>query len=602
MRKCFLLLMVMCAFLLGGCAEKVAIDSIDILPEPDFVVLKEGNFEINRSSHVRFKNLGQNSETARYITRSLRKNHLRMSLSKGAERKGDITFMLNESPNTEIGDEGYLLEVREQGILISANTETGLFYGYQTLLQILPTDISKVRYYKIQIPQCTILDSPKYPWRASQLDVVSHFYSVTDIHRHLDLMALYKMNTLHLYLFGDEGCRIEIEKYPDLNYVGSWRIENEEGYWKDSNWRGLSQESNYGGYYTKEEIREIIDYARALHIQIVPEISLLGSNNAILRSYPSMGCQSNAEKIEKTPALCFGNDTVVQFMRDLCDEIIRLFPCPYLQLNTHIETQEVRNHCNKCLARCEEQQEPLAEWVVGEMEHYCALQGRTLIVGDEVAHFPLLDSTIIIAHSDSLCWSSLLLSHHPLLYAPSRELGLMHTSGNVRYHTPGDTLPLSLARIFDLEIPADIESHILGGTCWFNSHYADSYAKAETLLLPRLSVVSELFWCKKKQTDWSYFRRKLVRHKEMLTALGYHPDQGSFYPILRLQATASGFYKIELDYEVEGSKVYYSTSPLATQRKELYSQPFLVAPGSTIRAIIYLNGDTPEEEYTYLLP
>ena len=209
---------------LTACGRKVQITEYAIIPEPEYVVMKGRSFTLSSSTRLCFSNLGRNTPTAKYITNSLRRMHVRPSFT-GDPKSDCILFALNDTINPELGEEGYLMQVQPEGVFISANSEAGLLYAFQTFVQMLPADIISTSYAHITLPECTILDRPRFPFRGSHLDVCRHFFTVKEIKRHLDLMAAYKLNRFVWHLADDQGWRIEIEEYPALTLTGSISTE-----------------------------------------------------------------------------------------------------------------------------------------------------------------------------------------------------------------------------------------------------------------------------------------------------------------------------------------------------------------------------------------
>lgn len=241
------------AVLLTACGRTVTITQIDIIPEPVFQVQKEGSYTLNRNVAVAVSGLGQNSPTAKYIMNSLRHAHLRPSLVAWSE-ESDIELIVNDTMNPELGDEGYLLEVRQTGIRLSANTETGLFYAYQSFTQMIPADVLERTYSSIILPECTILDYPRFAWRGVYLEANRQLFPVKTIKKYLDLMANYKLNRFHWEL-------------PDSTALTAM----------DGNIDSVENEQESNNYYSSEEIDEVIAYAASLGIKVVP-----GDGTAIL--------------------------------------------------------------------------------------------------------------------------------------------------------------------------------------------------------------------------------------------------------------------------------------------------------------------------------
>lgn len=264
-----------------SCGKSYEVEELSIIPEPVSVVQKARSFTLKKDTKLCFSNIGQNSQTAKYITKSLRQMHFRPRLV-GRPHHDCIVFEINDTVNSEIGREGYVIDVRPDEIRISANSEEGLFYGYQTFIQMLPDDIARVRYSSIVIPECLITDYPRFEWRGCELDVSRHFFSVKSVKKMLDVMAAYKMNKFHWHLTNDHGWRIEIEKYPRLNTIGSWSVDRTDVPWGEGVPSKPDEPRSYGGYYTKAEIAEVVAYAAERHIDVIPEVCVPGHASAIL--------------------------------------------------------------------------------------------------------------------------------------------------------------------------------------------------------------------------------------------------------------------------------------------------------------------------------
>ena len=214
------------AILFTSCGKKTVIESYAVIPQPVEMMVEKGFFSLSSSTKCYAGNMGQNDPVIKYISSRLRQWHFNPILA-GKPESNCLQFLVNENYNNELGDEGYMIEIGKDGIVVSANTEQGLFYGFQTFVQMLPEDVPEVRYSKIDLPYCHIKDYPRFEWRGCHLDVSRHFFGVSQVKKLLDLMALYKMNKFHWHLTDDHGWRIEIAKYPLLNDIGSWRVDRD---------------------------------------------------------------------------------------------------------------------------------------------------------------------------------------------------------------------------------------------------------------------------------------------------------------------------------------------------------------------------------------
>ena len=621
MPKRLIYTLVLLMVVMAGCGKNAEISSYSIIPEPVFVNTKEGTFTFDKKTKIYFENLGQNSETAKYINKSLRKHHIRTSLI-GQSDHNCIVFSLNTTTNTEIGDEGYLLEVRTDGIYVSANTETGLFYGYQTLLQMLPEDIAAKRYSRISLPCCTILDYPAFAWRGSHLDVSRHFFSVNDVKKHLDLMAAYKLNKFHWHLTDDHGWRIEIEKYPELNDVASWRVDRSDVPWGKAEPAREGEPRTYGGFYTKEEISEIVSYAAQRHIDVIPEIEIPGHCAAILEAYPNFACANDdtTYHVEIGPywppraILCGGNDSVLQFLRDVMSEIIPLFPYEYIHIGGDEAVKDNWKRCPKCQARIHElglgSEEELQSWMIRQVENYLTLQGRKIIGWDEILDGGVSENATVMSWQGYGGAVKAAQHGNHAIMTPTDYCYYNYYQANPDHQPAAMTGLVTLYKAYQFDpipdgLTAEQQHYILGGQCNLWTEFIFTQAEAEYMLLPRMCAMSECLWSPKAGKDWPRFRAKVARHKLRYAANALKYCEGSFKPIVSTAPAGEGHTQVSFDWEVEGMEIYYTVDGTAPDSRPengsstLYTKPFIVDNGCTVRTLSYYHGEVREETYDF---
>ena len=495
------ILFVFALLLMAACGDNIEMSEYSIIPEPVYLVQKGRTFTLSSSTKLCFENLGQNNPTAKYITTSLRQMHVRPAFI-GTPHKDCITFAINDTVNPSLGNEGYLLQVHPDGIFVSANTEAGLFYAFQTFVQMLPDNIQQHSYSRIIMPECTILDHPRFAWRGSHLDVCRHFFSVKQIERHLDLMASYKLNRFHWHLTDDQGWRIEIDKYPQLNDIGSWHVDRTQQPWGYEEPARPGEEPTYGGFYTKEDIAEIVEYAAQRHIEIIPEIDLPGHASAILASYPELACDDHPYTVAIGPywppkaILCAGSDQVMQFVADILDEITQLFPSEYIHIGGDATYKANWESCPKCQMRMRKMglanENQLQGWFLSQVSDILARKGKRMIGWDDILECRQPDSDAIVMawRGDTTAFAAALhgnavisanpgycnlecyqadSSHQPIAFP--QYLTLFHT---YQY----DPIPPTLTE--------NAHPYIWGGECMLWTDYITTYDRAEYQLLPRL--------------------------------------------------------------------------------------------------------------------
>jgi hexosaminidase len=609
--KTHIIYIILAALTLAACGRTTTVTELNIIPEPAFLVQKEGSYTLNRSIAVSVSGLGQNSPAAKHIMKSLRHAHMRPSLV-GRSEESDIDLIINDTLNPELGQEGYLLEVRSDGIRLSANTEVGLLYAYQTLVQMIPPDIVEHSYRSITLPECTILDYPRFEWRGAMLDVSRHFFSVKFIKKYLDLMASYKLNRFHWHLTDDHGWRLPSEKYPLLNEIGSWRVDRDDQPWGHADPPEEDERPTYGGYYTRDEIAEVVAYAADLGIEVIPEIELPGHCCAILAAYPQFSCDNKAATIPigpywpPTDILCAGNDSTLLFINDILDEILPLFPSQYVHIGGDEAVHDKWHQCPKCQHRMAVEhltkESQLQGWLMRQVADHLREQGKTPIGWDEAVDCGGLGPDAMITAWRSIqTGTAAARDGNKVVMCPTEFCYLDYYQADPRYqpaaigegytlpgeHTPEKYITLAKAYQFD-PIPIGTTSYvaqnIVGGQANLWSEYINTPQHAEYMLLPRLLAISECLWTPQKNKDWNRFRKNVEIQKVRLDTRGYGYCDGSFTPLFRAVRVDDHSMNIAIETEVPNTYIFYTTDgSTPTRRSPVYLGPINLQRGTHIK-------------------
>lgn len=547
---CFCL---MTALLFAACGKKVEIESYSIIPEPVEMVQGDGAFTMTPRTRLCFVNLAQNSPTAKYITQSLRRMHIHPAFI-GMPKKNCITFTLVDSLLSSLGTEGYRLRVVEKGVFVEAASEAGLFYGFQTFLQMLPDDATTEHYSREVLPGIEITDYPRFPWRGSHLDVSRHFFPVAHIKKHLDLMAMYKLNKFHWHLTDDQGWRIEIDGYPQLNDVGSWRVDRTDVPWGSEKPAEIGEEPTYGGFYSKDEVAEIVAYAAERHIEVIPEIEIPGHSSAVLAAYPELGCPGTHYEVAigsfwPTKAiLCAGNDHAVDFLFGVLDEVMQMFPSDYLHIGGDEVFTENWEHCPKCQARMREQHltkaSQLQGWFIDTVASYLSRKGKRIVGWDE-----MLDCGTTTNDAVVMSWRSTdaarraVRNGYEAVLSPTEFCYLDYYQADPAGEPLAFNGFISLVKAYSFDpmpsglTPAE-QARVLGGQANLWTEYINTYDHAEYMLLPRLCALAECFWTPVAGKDWPRFLMKTEHHRARLRAYGYRCcETPSIHDPYELEAT-----------------------------------------------------------------
>ena len=612
-----LLLLLTTLLLLSSCGRKATVTELTVLPEPVFMVKRDGSFNMKHTLKISISGLGQNASTTKYIMRTLRHSHMRPKLVT-TRQNSDIDLVVNDTANTELGDEGYIVEIRSNGIRLSANTETGLFYAFQTLLQLLPADITEVSYRSVTLPECTILDYPRCEWRGAHLDVSRHFFPVKFVKKYLDLMASYKMNRFHFHLTDDHGWRLPSEHWPQLNEIGSWRVDREDVPWGEAEPAHEGERASYGGFYSHEELAEIIQYAAERCIEVIPEVDFPGHVSAVLASYPQLACDNYNYQVALGPywppkaILCAGNDSTLVFLKQTIDELCDIFPSQYIHIGGDEALKENWEQCPKCQRRIRAEhlgdEEHLQGWLMKQIQDYMREKRRTAIVWDDAIESAMLEHDAIV-----MSWRGIkpglhaAVEGHKVIMCPTDYCYLDYYQADKRYQPAaiGGHITLATAYSFNpipLGTNSIIAGNILGGQCNLWTEYINTPAHAEYMLLPRLIAISECLWSQPERKNWNSFRRKIEDEKERLQIHGYNYCEGSFTPQFTARRVDDHTMNISISTEVPNTYIFYTTDgSTPTHQSSIYLGPVNLKRGTHIKILPVYKSIERDSVYEFVI-
>ncbi len=491
--------------------------------------------------------------------------------------KNSITISTNYKDESK--PDGYDLFIAEDRVILNGKG-AGLFYGAQTLIQLI--EGKKPGYATIMCG--TIKDYPRFPYRGMHLDVARHFFDVAFVKKYIDLMAAYKLNYFHWHLTDDQGWRIEIKKYPKLTSVGSRRAQTLVGKAnpKDGD---MYDNTPYGGYYTQDEVKEIIKYAQDRYINIIPEIEMPGHCLAALASYPEMSCDPDKEyKVGETWGVSNDvycpSEATFTFLRDVLGEVVDLFPCKYV----HIGGDECPKDAWKKSAFCQQlirdqrlrDENELQSYFVNRIEKYLNSRNRVVIGWDEILEGGIApNATIMSWRGEEGGIAAAQLNHDVIMTPGSKGMYLDHAQSKSSQEplSIGGYDPISKTYEYDPipeELNAEQEKHILGVQANLWTEYISTPAKAEYMLLPRMLALAEIAWTPKNNKNFRDFSEKRLPHQlQRLDNNGYTYRVPEAIGAEDTTLNGSDF-KITLKPQVEGAKVYYTTDGYIPRETDLY--------------------------------
>ena len=449
------------------------------------------------------------------------------AVKSGKSSSTGIVFSINNS----LAEEGYTLKISSKKIDIQSKTSKGAFYAYQSLLQLMPPQIyaSSTSTTPLTAPNCTIEDAPRFGYRGLMLDVGRYFFSVDAVKRFIDLMAVYKLNTFHWHLTEDQGWRIEIKKYPLLTSISSVRKETMLGHYKDQKY----DKTPYGGFYTQDQIKEVVAYAAKKYVTIIPEIEMPGHSQAVLAAYPQLGC--NQDKIYEVQTkwgvsedvLCPREETFT-FMQDVLTEVMALFPGQYIHIGgdecPKTQWKESR-FCQDLIKKLNLKDEhELQSYFIRRIDKFVTSKGKKLLGWDEILEGGISPNAMVMSWRGTKGGIEAAKQNHDVVMSPNSYFYLDYYQGDSKTEplAIGGNLPLSKCYSFEPDLPeltAEEAKHVVGIQANVWTEYISNIGYAEYMTYPRALALSEVAWSTKESKNFENFKTRLKGHMPAMDAM-----------------------------------------------------------------------------------
>ena len=580
--------------LLISCSTPLAQESLDLLPTPQKVNLGSSTISFDTQSSVSVEGLSQDSFLFNYLNEKL-------PIDVNSLSSRSLRFEIIRDEN--IDNEGYQLQLSQEGFLARATSPSGLFYAAESIITLMHQYQEGT---SISIPTFELTDAPAFKWRGMHLDVSRHFFDTAFIKEYIDILAMHKMNVFHWHLVDDQGWRIEIKKYPKLTEIGAWRKPDKPGIWDFFIELASDGEPRYGGFYTQQEIKEIIAYAEERNITIVPEIEMPGHSWAALSAYPQFSCSGEIWKkpdnvsFEFSDPYCVGNDSTIIFLKDILSEVMELFPSQYIHIGGDEAKKTPWETCNKCQRLLQQQNmkdvDELHGYLISEMEKHLAKHGRKLIGWDEILASELPNEAIVMSWQGETGGIKAAKAGHDVVMAPDKYVYFNMFQSNEIALNKDFRFALPIKQVYEYNIKSEAmtpaqQQHILGAQACLWTEFVSDRETAITQILPRLAALSEITWSAKNK-NYPDFSRKLTKlfnrydaerypyfiEPVICDALGKFIDKTSI-------ALNSDYPYAEIRYSLDGS------DPL--QGNLTFSDSIGIAQSCDLRAIAVLpNGAT----------
>lgn len=500
---------------------------LPLLPEPNFMQVNPGNFYLSDTTViVADENLNEAIILRDYLEKNY-KIHVRID-PHFPPFKNYILFLTPAADGAEHNQEAYDLSITKKGITIKAFGIAGSFYGVQSLLQLLPLEFTSKR---LALPCVQIFDAPKFSYRGMHLDCCRHFFTKDEIKRYLDLMAMYKFNTFHWHLTDDQGWRIQIQQYPFLTTTGAYRKQTLIG--KPSS-KNKYDHQLYGGYYSQDDIREIVAYASLRHITIVPEIEMPGHALAALAAYPAYSCKGGPFDVGDTwgvypDVFCAGNDSTFQFLENILDEVCTLFPGKYIHIGGDECEKDRWKTCPKCQRRIKEDslkdENGLQSYFIRRIEKYVNAKGKQIIGWDEILDGGLAPNATVMSWRGTKGGIDAANQNHRVIMTPGKPCYFDHYQSREKTKEPlaiGGYNPVDSVYNFTpipAALQADKAAYIIGaqGNVW--TEYILNFKQVEYMAVPRMIALSEALWTNPENKNYTSFVQRFRQHSVLLDRL-----------------------------------------------------------------------------------
>lgn len=547
------------------------------IPQPESVEVSSGGFNLNAQTQVFIPKAFYND--LKPIVTAQFKNDLKLDVpvKKGRISASSNYIAFEKVRSSSIKPEGYILNVSPSKITIQATDYAGLFNGFQTLRQAIPVRVNQ----ETAVPSMLVKDSPRFSWRGVMLDVSRHFQTKDFVLKQIDVVSSYKINKFHLHLTDDQGWRIEIKKYPNLTKKGAWRADRGDIPWWERKAATADEPKPVGGFYTQEDIKEIIQYAKTRNVEIIPEIDVPAHSKALIAAYPNLFCYDEVpEGVNfevavggKAPnnALCAGKETTYQFLEDVIEEVAALFPSKYFHIGGDECNKSNWKKCPYCQKTMEEHhledEEELQSHFIQRMHNIVSAQHKTMIGWDEVLSGNGVKGATIMAWRRG--------KHQPQLQAPREGYPTIMTSYTYSYISQvqgpsfmepvGPKVVLPLSKVYSHEpIPSELTQEeanlVLGNQTCLWAEFTPTEEHCEYMLYPRTLASAEVSWSKPEVKSWERFQKALEdSHFKRLDRDGvnYAKSVFSIYPAFAVNELRNEAI-VYLDTEAVGYDIYYT--------------------------------------------
>lgn len=566
---------------------------LPLIPQPKSIHIDKGNFVLTKETVIQ---ADDKMFEAHYLQQAIKQQtglDLKILQVAGNVSKISLSYLYDTVEATG-NKEPYELTISNKNIDIEAEYEEGFFYGIQTLLQLIPLEKKN----EIKLSCLTIRDTPKYDWRGMHLDCARHFFPVSFVKKYIDYLAMYKFNTFHWHLTDDQGWRIEIKKYPKLTEVGAWRNGSMIGHYSEQKF----DDKRYGGFYTQEEIKEVVAYAMQRHITIVPEIEMPGHAVAALAAYPEYSCTGGPFEVAKLwgvldDVFCPKEETFT-FLQDILTEVMALFPSQYIHIGGDECPKTRWKNCPHCQALMKEKglndEHELQSYFIQRIERFVNSQGRKIIGWDEILEGGLAPNAAVMSWRGTEGGIAAAKQKHFVVMTPGSHCYFDYYQGEPKNEplAIGGYIPVEKVYGFNptpKELNSEDAKYILGAQANVWTEYMEDEKKVEYMIFPRMLALSEVLWGTSNPTNYPDFQNRMIQQFSVLDKKGINYSKAIFELTSKVVPSENGI-AFELNSATNSKNIRYTTDNTSpTWNSLVYTNPIKIKENQTIKAASFEN-------------
>lgn len=587
----------------AACSQAVHEEAgtVSIIPQPRYVQMDEGTFSIDKDTKIFLDEpVEEYMRIAGFLNeRLLAAAGFSLEITDEMTADGNVIFFMNAG----LPSEAYGIHVEPNRIVIDYGDGAGAFYALQTIFQLLPEEIfadSRQRGVKWEIPCLAMEDAPRFKYRGMHLDVCLHYFDLDFLKKYIDIMALHKVNRFHWHLTEDQGWRLEIKKYPLLTEKGQWRKETVVGSLNS----GVYDGTPYGGYYSQEQVRDLVQYAAERYVTIIPEIELPGHALAAIACYPELSCgledhYETATKWGVFKQVYCPKETTFEFLEDVFDEVFELFPSEVVHIGGDECPKASWKACPHCQALIRKlglkDEYELQSWFVTRMEKYINSKGREIIGWDEILQGGLAPNAKVMSWLGEEGGIQAARQHHEVVMAPHQKYYLDYWQADPDSEPLAMGGPTTLKTMYEYEPVPEVLTpeearYIIGveGCVW--TEYMDSPERVEYMAWPRMCAIAETGWTQTGK-DWDGFTRRLETHLGRLDRLDVGYCKAFFNPLIVFHNDTKYSKVVTMTVDAPDAEIRYTLDgSVPDSSSPVYDKPFVINRQQTVTAAAFRNG------------